>query len=294
MPRNSATCDENCSPLAKGAARSDGGREAPGGCPFGLPKPIQDNPLKALPSLPLYLGGFSREYFMPRCGATNIQQRRSLMNKYLAEFVGTFLLTLAVSVCLATKFPVPTAVVAALTLGVSVYVFGAISGTHINPGITLGILSVGRISPKDAALYVVSQLAGAGLAIVISGGLVTRAALTASNTGPVFLAEILGTFCLATGVASVVFGKAPAPAAGLTIGGALLLGLSVASSGSNGVLNPAVAVGIGSISIAYLIAPLVGAVMAFQLYRFLAIERELPQDYPEPKPQARGRAGGVS
>ena len=39
------------------------------------------------------------------------------MNKYLAEFVGTFLLTLAVSVCLATKFPVPTAVVAALTLG---------------------------------------------------------------------------------------------------------------------------------------------------------------------------------
>ena len=86
------------------------------------------------------------------------------MNKYLAEFVGTFLLTLAVSVCLASKFPVPTAVVAALTLGVSVYVFGAISGTHINPAITLGILSVGRISPKDAALYVVSQLAGAGLA----------------------------------------------------------------------------------------------------------------------------------
>ena len=211
------------------------------------------------------------------------------MNKYLAEFVGTFLLTLAVSVCLAIKFPVPTAVVAALTLGVSVYVFGAISGTHINPAITLGILSVGRISPKDAALYIVSQLAGAGLAIVIGGGLVTRAALTASNTGPVFLAEIL-----ATGVASVVFGKAPAPAAGLTIGGALLLGLSVASSGSNGVLNPAVAVGIGSISIAYLIAPLVGAVMAFLLYRFLAIERELPQDYPEPKPQARGRAVGVS
>ena len=216
------------------------------------------------------------------------------MNKYLAEFTGTFLLTLAVSVCLATKFPVPTAVVAALTLGVSVYVFGAISGTHINPAITLGILSVGRISPKDAALYIVSQLAGASLAIVISGGLVTRAALTASNTGPVFLAEILGTFCLATGVASVVFGKAPAPAAGLTIGGALLLGLSIASSGSNGVLNPAVAVGIGSISIAYLIAPLVGAVMAFQLYRFLAIKRELPQDRPEPKPQARGRAGGVS
>ena len=77
------------------------------------------------------------------------------MNKYLAEFVGTFLLTLAVSVCLASKFPVPTAVVAALTLGVSVYVFGAISGTHINPAITLGILSVGRISPKDAALYIV-------------------------------------------------------------------------------------------------------------------------------------------
>jgi glycerol uptake facilitator-like aquaporin len=215
------------------------------------------------------------------------------MNKYLAEFVGTFLLTLAVSVCLATKFPVPTAVVAALTLGVSVYVFGAISGTHINPAITLGILSVGRISPKDAALYIVSQLAGAGLAIVISGGLVTRAALTASNTGPVFLAEILGTFCLATGVASVVFGKAPLPRRGAHHWpGRCCWGLDCQQRFQRRA-EPRCCGRNRSISIAYLVAPLVGAVMA-QLYRFMAIERELPQDYPEPKPQARGRAGGVS
>ena len=59
------------------------------------------------------------------------------MNKYLAELLGTFALTLAVGVSLAGKFPVPTPLVAALALGICVYTMSAISGTHINPAITL-------------------------------------------------------------------------------------------------------------------------------------------------------------
>jgi hypothetical protein len=47
MPPCDATVGENHSPLAKGAARSDGGREAPGGYPFGPSQTHQDNPLKA-------------------------------------------------------------------------------------------------------------------------------------------------------------------------------------------------------------------------------------------------------
>src|SRR5262245_24032024 len=159
------------------------------------------------------------------------------MNKYVAELAGTFLLTFAVNVCLANKFGVPTPVVAALTLGVSVYVLGAISGTHINPAVTLGILSVGKMKMLEAINYVVAQLAGAGLALVATAVLMTPASVKAVDTLPVFIAEGLGTFCLGIGVASVVFGKSPAPAAGLTIGGSLLLGLCLASSGSNAVLN---------------------------------------------------------
>ena len=192
------------------------------------------------------------------------------MNKYLAELVGTFLLTLAVSVCLASKFPVPTAVVAALALGVSVYVFGAISGTHINPAITLGLLSVGKISVKDALIYWVAQFAGGGAAYALTPMLTTRGAVTAVDSASVFCAEALGAFVLAYGVASVVYGKAPGPAAGLTIGGSLLIGISMAAANSNGVLNPAVALGIGSLSLMYVAGPLVGAVLAMQIYKFLA------------------------
>jgi glycerol uptake facilitator-like aquaporin len=218
------------------------------------------------------------------------------MNKYLAELAGTFLLTAAVIISLAGKFPVPTPIVAAVTLGVCVYVFGALSGTHINPAITLGIYSVGKISLKDALSYLVAQFVGAGLAIIVTRTLVVAATVTANNTTPVIIGEILGTFCLASGVASVVFGKAPSPAAGLTIGGALLLGISLASSGSNGVLNPAVAVGIGSVSLAYLTAPIIGSLIAFQLYRFLAADREIPKavSEAESRAQAVGKAAGAN
>jgi glycerol uptake facilitator-like aquaporin len=216
------------------------------------------------------------------------------MKRYLAELVGTFLLTFAVSISLASKFPVPTPIVAALTLGVCVYVFGGISGTHINPAITIGILTVGRISLRDAGAYILAQFAGAGLAMAVTATIVTPAAVTASDSTRVLTGELFGAFCLAAGVASVVFGKAPAPAAGLTIGGSLLLGISIASSVSNGILNPAVAVGIRSISLAYLIAPIIGSLVAFQLYQFLAVEKEVPRPLPEQKAQTRSAASGVN
>jgi glycerol uptake facilitator-like aquaporin len=193
------------------------------------------------------------------------------MNKYIAEFLGTFALALAVGLTLGGKFPVPTPVTAALTLGVCVYTFGGISGTHINPAITAALLAIGKINIKDAVAYWVAQFAGGGLAMFVSGAMLgSRPAVTAVDSAAVFGGEALGTFWLAVGVCSVVLGKAPAPAAGLTIGGSLLLGITMAAPLSNGVLNPAVALGIGSISIVYMLGPVVGAVIAMLLYRFIA------------------------
>ncbi len=189
------------------------------------------------------------------------------MNKYIAELVGTFILATAVSLSISSKFPVPTPVIAGLALGVCVYTLGAISGTHINPAITIGLAAIGKISPKDAGVYLVMQFLGGGLTIPVGrfffpGG----TGVAAMDSGAVFVAEMLGTFLLAIGVAAVVHGEAPGPASGLTIGGSLLLGISFTAGASNGVLNPAVALGIGSLSLTYVLAPIVGSVAAMLLY----------------------------
>jgi aquaporin Z len=202
-----------------------------------------------------------------------LRYKQPIMKRYTAEFLGTFALALTVGLSLAGKFPVSTPVTAALTLGVCVYIFGAISGTHINPAITIGLLAIGKINIRDAAFYLAAQFAGGATAMFVSAALLgARPPVTAVDSAAVFAGEALGTFWLAVGVASVVYGKAQAAASGLTIGAALLLGITMAAPVSNGVLNPAVALGIGSFSAMYVIGPIVGAAIAMLLYRYLASE----------------------
>ena len=91
------------------------------------------------------------------------------MKKYLAEMVGTMVLVLmgcgtAVSLGCTNADP-ETVVGTALAFGLAVvamaYTIGGISGCHINPAITLGCLISGRISGKDAAMYMLFQVIGA-------------------------------------------------------------------------------------------------------------------------------------
>lgn len=202
--------------------------------------------------------------------------------KYLVEFLGTFALTFVVALSLAGSFPVPTPVLAALTLGLFVYTVGHISGTHINPAITLGALSIGKIKFMDAVAYWIAQFAGAGLACLVSAQLVERTVL-ATFLDPalgmvvvepmVLLAEALGAFFFAFGVAAVVYGRVPKDLSGVAVGGSLLMGISIAASLSNGVLNPAVALGIGSFSFAYLVGPMLGAVLGMWAYKLLSQEK---------------------
>jgi glycerol uptake facilitator-like aquaporin len=84
-------------------------------------------------------------------------------------------------------------------------------------------------------------------------------------------AELLGTFFFTFGIASVVYGKTPSAMSGVVVGGSLLLGISIAALlGSNGVLNPAVAFGIGSFGFAYVFGPIVGSILGMQAYKYLA------------------------
>jgi glycerol uptake facilitator-like aquaporin len=77
----------------------------------------------------------------------------------------------------------------------------------------------------------------------------------------VIIVEALGAAILVLGVSSVVWKKTPADASGLTIGTALTLGALAASVQSNGVVNPAVALGIGSFSVSYFVGPILGGVI---------------------------------
>lgn len=192
------------------------------------------------------------------------------MKKYIAEALGTFTLALVVALSLAGTFPISTPLLAALVLGLFVYSIGHISGTHINPAVTIGAWSIKKISAQDAWLYIVSQFIGAFAAFFLVKATVGIPSLAVSNDWMILIAEALGAFFFAFGIASVIYGKTSSALSGIVIGGSLLIGITIAALlGSNGVLNPAVAFTIGSFSLMYFIAPIVGSVLGMQAYKYL-------------------------
>lgn len=192
------------------------------------------------------------------------------IKKYLVEALGTMTLTLVVALSIVGKFPVPTPVVAALCLGLFVYTIGHISGAHINPAVTIGAWVIKKISTNEAVSYIISQFAGAVIAAIVITYTVGFPVLTVSNTWLTGFAELLGTFFFAFGIASVVFGKTPSTFSGVIVGGSLLLGITISASlGANGILNPAVAFGIKSLSAMYILAPIVGSALGMWVYKYL-------------------------
>jgi aquaporin Z len=88
------------------------------------------------------------------------------MTKYIAEFIGTAILSLAVlgSVVLTTN--IQGSLVAGITLAILAYAIGKISGAHINPAVTLGLFSLKKINKVDTLFYILAQFAGAALALI--------------------------------------------------------------------------------------------------------------------------------
>ncbi len=193
------------------------------------------------------------------------------MKKYIAEVLGTFTLTLVVGMSLSGEFVVATPILAALTLGLFVYSIGHISGTHINPAVTIGAWSIGKLNERDAVSYVVSQVIGAVGALLLLGGLGLSPDVALDGSLRVGLAEFIGTILFTFGIASVVYGRTSKELSGVVVGGSLLLGITISALiGANGVLNPAVALGIGSFNAMYLIAPILGSIAGMQLYKYLS------------------------
>lgn len=191
---------------------------------------------------------------------------------FIAECLGTYILASAVGASGHTGIPAP--IVAGLTLLTLVYIFGPISGAHVNPAVTLGLLSIKEIKVPDALRYVAAQLLG-GLLALFALQSWSGLPIPSSPMWPGSIGELIGALVLVFGVTTVVKGKVPAEAAGAAVGFSLFTGASVAAMASPGVLNPAVALGLGawtwtpSAIVVFVLMPIVGGIAGAWTARFL-------------------------
>lgn len=191
----------------------------------------------------------------------------------VAEFFGTLVLSLTIlSVVNSIGVPFFTAVTAGLTLGVLILIVGSASGGHFNPAVTLGLWTMRNIQTAQAAAYIAAQLLGGFVALNVGERLIDLQIEHAAKWGldkRVLVAEILGTFVFTFGVAAAIYNVYEGTKLALTIGGSLALGILVASMTSSGILNPAIAVGLNSVSWAYIMAPLLGSLFGMGTYALL-------------------------
>src|SRR5688500_12590160 len=127
-----------------------------------------------------------------------VKAESPFMNKYIAEFIGTFFLVLTIG---CTGIGAGAGVIAPLAIGaalmVMVFAGGHISGGHFNPAVTLGVVMRGRLKPLDAVPYMIAQVIGAAVAAIVvttvlrSGAVVTP---LAPKIGAALVAEFLFTF----------------------------------------------------------------------------------------------------
>ena len=228
------------------------------------------------------------------------------MRNYLAEAVGTFVLVFGGlgSAILAGNhigyFGVAFAF--GLSLLAMVYTIGPISGCHINPAVTFGVLLAKKINPKHAVGYVVAQtlgaILGAGLVLLIArgaaGGYEASVAGFGANgygihspgqysMGAAMLAEIILTAFLILTVLGATDVKAPVGFAGVAIGFVLvlihLIGIPVTNASVNPARSIASAVFVGGWALRqlwlFIVAPFIGSAVAAILYRSIRVPAAL-------------------
>lgn len=201
---------------------------------------------------------------------------RSKVAVIVAEFLGTALLTTVVLAVSRSSLGLPyfVASAAGLTLGVTILTLGGISGAHLNPAVTLGLWTVRRINTTHAVVYVIAQFLGALSAWRLYEYLTNSELTNIAGTSfdwRVLAAEAIGTFVFVFGVTAAIYQKYEGVQLAAAIGVSLFLGVLIAAVAlnGNGVVNPAVALGIQSWSRAYVVGPLVGALVGANLYHYV-------------------------
>lgn len=219
------------------------------------------------------------------------------MKKYLAELIGTFVLTLlgcGAAVSLNCGVDAASVVGTSMAFGIAViamaYTIGGISGCHINPAITLGCLLTKRISGKDAGMYMLFQVIGAILASCVLYAFVQTAPELAQGTttganscagGVVngLIVEIVVTFIFVLVVLGTTDSKVGAGNfAGLAIGITLILIHLVGIHYTGTSVNPARSIGPaifeGGVALnqlwVFIVGPFVGGALAALVWRIFS------------------------
>jgi len=219
------------------------------------------------------------------------------MKKPLAEFIGTFTLVL---------FGCGAAVLAGADIGLTgisfafglaligmAYGIGSVSGCHINPAVTLGVVTAGRMSISEAVPYMIAQVAGAiagALVLMIIASGKADYSVAANGLGQngwgagylgeytlaaAFVFEVVATFLFVVVILGATGSGAPAAMAGLAIGLALVVIHLVGINVTGVSVNPARSIGpalfAGGTALAqlwlFIVAPIIGAVAAGAVFK---------------------------
>lgn len=218
--------------------------------------------------------------------------------KLVSEFVGTFALVFIGAGSVATNYISNGAlglfgIAAAFGLVVMamIYATGHISGTHINPAVTIALVATKKMDAKDGLPYIISQLAGAAVAgltlrviypTAIAGVNLGTTGLGANvGFGTGVLIEAILTFLLVfTIFGAAVDRRAPAGFAGFAIGMVVLFDILVGGPLTGGSMNPArtfgpaLASGFWTNHLVYWVGPIIGGLVAAFLYEGVFAEKK--------------------
>jgi MIP family channel proteins len=221
----------------------------------------------------------------------------SLFRRSLAEALGTFGLVFIGTGAVITKYypdanygVLGVAVAHALVLSVMITATMSISGGHLNPAVTLGLLSARRTTAQTAGAYILAQLVGAVLASllirVIYPVAVWRAASLGTPTiaGSITLPQALIVEAVLTFfLVSAVFGTCVNPDApkvgGFGVGLVLLFDIIMGGPLTGAAMNPARAFGPALVSgqwvghLVYWVGPIVGGVLAALFWEHLLLPK---------------------
>lgn len=192
----------------------------------------------------------------------------------VAEFLGAGVLTLLILTVQRSTIGVPffVATAAGLAFILMSFALAGRSGGYFNPALTLAVWTARRIDTITAVLYVAVQLLGGWAAYYLYTYFVNNPLQNVGGdfSGRIMAAEAVGAGILAFGFAAATYQGLSRAVTSAFAGLSLMLGMLAASSASIGLLNPAVALG-GRAWVwgTYVLGPVVGAVIGYNLYALL-------------------------